>query len=138
MSERIALSPAARCAIEAHCRGAADHEVCGLLLGADGPVVSIDVALPLVNRSRRRDRFRAPADEVWQALRRERDDRRSLVGVYHSHPDGSIEPSRRDLEGAWGDLLQLIVGRSETGPRLAGWRLGPEGAVRVRLHEEAR
>lgn len=138
MSERIALAPAARRAIVAHCRAAADREVCGLLLGTDGPIVTIEEALPLANRSRRRDRFRAPAEEVWRAVRGRTDATRTLIGVYHSHPDGSIEPSPHDLTGAWGDLVQLIVATPSTGPRIGGWRVNPEGAVRLPLHEEAR
>lgn len=36
-----------------------------------------------------------------------------LIGFYHSHPKGALEPSRRDLVEAWPDMLNLIVGSPE-------------------------
>jgi len=33
-----------------------------------------------------------------------------LVGFYHSHPDGSAQPSRVDVDSAWPRMAYLIVG----------------------------
>lgn len=137
MSGRIRLSSAARRSILAHCDAASGREACGLLLGVDGPVVRIDLAVPLANRALRRDRFRVPAEEVWHGALAHAGPDRALVGVYHSHPDGNPRPSRRDLDHAWGDLLQLIVVRSGDLPRLACWGVGEGAPRRLPLSEES-
>lgn len=50
-----------------------------------------------------------------------------IVGFYHSHPDGSTQPSALDRELAWMDHSYVIISlHTNTPPTLSCWRL-PEG-----------
>jgi len=85
-----------------------DREICGLLFGS---VSRVDRAQPVDNVAER------PADTVeidpralFAALRAERAGGDKVIGHYHSHPNGSAEPSPRDLAAAEPGKLWLILG----------------------------
>lgn len=50
-----------------------------------------------------------------------------LVGVWHSHPDGRVEPTALDVEDARPGLVLLILAPGEDGVRLGAYVLGPDG-----------
>lgn len=84
------------------------EEVCGLLWGREGGITAIEPT-----------RNVAPDPSCWfeidpqpliAALRRTRQGGDTVVGYYHSHPNGSAEPSARDLAAAEPGKLWLIVG----------------------------
>lgn len=59
-----------------------------------------------------------------------------IVGFYHSHPNGSCEPSRRDLETAWLEHSYLILGAPyHDVASAASWRVteNDDGFVYERL-----
>lgn len=77
------------------------HECCGLIEG----VVNRETARALVlhpapNLAGESDRFEIDPREQFRLLRALRDSDRTIVGCYHSHPNGVAAPSARDLEGA--------------------------------------
>ncbi len=95
-------------------------EACGLLLGwRDGNALSVTGSLQAKNVSpqprvsyeidpqmilkKLADDFNATPDDI----------KPGLIGFYHSHPNGEVKPSRRDLTEAWPDMLNLIVGTGE-------------------------
>lgn len=127
------LAAAALAEVRAHAVAAYPEECCGALLGRDvgacgiGRVVT--QAVPAENRwaGPREARFLIPAGDVRaleaQAARRGL----SLVGFYHSHPDGRTEPSKHDRAHAWPWYSYLIVAVSAGGAGQArSWRLADD------------
>ena len=85
-----------------------DQEICGLLFGATD---RIDRAEPARNVAERpQDTFEIDPRALFAALRAERAGGERLIGHYHSHPNGSAEPSPRDLAAAEPRKLWLIIG----------------------------
>ncbi|PJF25333.1 MAG: hypothetical protein CUN53_13325 [Phototrophicales bacterium] len=62
----------------------------------------------------------------------------TLVGIYHSHPQGDPVPSRRDIrEAAYPDTAYLIIGMKGDAPRLAAWTINYGAVEHVELHISA-
>lgn len=124
---RIALPRAALRVIEGAAQAAWPRECCGLLVGLrQGAAVEITRANPSPNRAAD-PRVAFEIDpELWLRLTRTLEDGpESVVGLYHSHPDGPPAPSARDLAAAWGpDLIWIVtsVARGQP-PRSAAFRL---------------
>jgi len=98
-------------AIREHALAAYPEECCGLLLGDAAPDRErVETVVPVENRYAEPWRgFELPPDAVACALAQERRGGRDVVGVYHSHPDGAPQPSRRDEREAWPGWSYLIV-----------------------------
>lgn len=59
----------------------------------------------------------------------------TLVGIYHSHPQGDTVPSRQDIhEAAYPDTAYLIIGMKGDAPRLAAWTINYGTVEHVELH----
>ncbi|MDQ3698860.1 MAG: M67 family metallopeptidase [Gemmatimonadota bacterium] len=126
--------------VNAHASVAYPEECCGVLLGRDSgnhgiprEVVRI-VALGNLLANDRKRRYHIPADSVLSAEREAEAAGLTVIGFYHSHPDGTSEPSAFDLEHAWPWYGYLIVAAREgdTGP-IRAWRLADD---RSRFDEE--
>lgn len=108
---------------------AAPEECCGLLLGRPG---HIETAVPARNVAH--DRARSFEIDPAVLLRTHREARgagQQVIGHYHSHPNGSAEPSRRDAARALenGQLWLIIAAGSVT-----AWQPAAEGALHNRFH----
>ncbi len=95
-------------------------ETCGLLIGHTAAshthVSSIHVATNRARRTQRR--FKIDATDLLAAAAAAQADASELVGVFHTHPEGSASPSPLDAAHAalWSPLLWVIQGReSELG-----------------------
>ena len=88
--------------IRSQCAATPQLEICGALIGTPERICDV---VPLKNLSSTpATDYLIPASEV---LRLEL--RGELVGFYHSHPNGSAEPSQKDLELAVPGYIYLIV-----------------------------
>ncbi len=103
--ERIRLTQSVFDAMAHH--AAADHpaEACGLLLGPDGPkdgVQLVDEAIASPNNAAQagNDRFEIDPGLHLRTRRDLRGTGRTVVGLYHSHPNGSALASAVDEAGA--------------------------------------
>lgn len=108
-------------------------EACGLLLGDQpGRITAATVARNVADAPYSRFEI-DPAHLIhWQ--RKAREEGLWLAGCWHSHPDGTIIPSRLDREGAEGlPFLWLIV----AGDAMALWQLDAGGFRPMRLVREA-
>lgn len=96
---------------------AAPNEACGLLFGGAGFIGEATLARNIAAEPRRR--FEIDPAHLFDAHRRDRAGPMRLIGCWHSHPDGSAQPSRYDREGVtdmgW---LWLIVAEGE----IRAWR----------------
>jgi proteasome lid subunit RPN8/RPN11 len=112
---RLILSGHLRDQILSHARKSQPNEAVGLLGGnSDGRVT---LALPLPNIAVENKRFVADPFEQFSALRRLKSEDLQLLAIYHSHPDGGVDPSEEDLEYAkrWSSCAHLIVAFSTHG-----------------------
>ena len=114
------------------------HECCGALIGSvNGGVAHLTcaVAIPNVVPGSAADRFLLDPWEhalLEQKMAREKNGL-SVVGFFHSHPDGQPRPSQIDLENAAGLFLlarkfyvyaiQQVSGPKATCGELTYWRL---------------
>ena len=108
-----------------HAREGAPEEVVGVLAGSHGEDRST------VERSLRADnaaetpgtRYEiAPAEEL-ALLERVDEAGLDVVGSYHSHPRGPLEPSEVDARrAAWPGYSYLIVSLAEVPPAVGSWR----------------
>lgn len=104
-------------AVVAQIRGEAEaaypNECCGLLVGwrdAAQTVVSRARPSPNVTAGDPTETFEVSAQLRFDLMRELEGARETIVGHYHSHPDGPPDPSKQDLEQAWEpDLIWLIV-----------------------------
>jgi proteasome lid subunit RPN8/RPN11 len=135
----LTLAAQALEAVHAHAAEAVPEECCGFLLGR--PVAggaSVEAVLPARNEAPgdRASRYLISPEAVLLARRRARELGLEVVGYYHSHPDGTAEPSGHDLEHAWPATSYLIVPVVEGVPgEPRSWRLREdrEGFLEERL-----
>ncbi len=113
----IVIEPADLQRIVDQCEAAYPDEACGLLVGHDDVVdaersVTVTRAEPSTNVV---EGDRASHFEVDPALRLRlqkelRGGPERVIGIYHSHPDSSAQPSATDLDAAWEpDLVWLVT-----------------------------
>ncbi|MEO8722167.1 MAG: M67 family metallopeptidase [Sphingobium sp.] len=111
-----------------------DAEVCGLLLGRkDGGQERVEAILPAANVAPDPTRrFELDPAVLLAAHRHARAGGPEIVGHYHSHPSGSVEPSAWDARMAHDDgALWLIVAP----PAYALWRVA-DGGLHGRFYPE--
>jgi proteasome lid subunit RPN8/RPN11 len=108
-----------------------DVEVCGLLLGDGERVVQLLPAANVAGDPARR--FEIDPVVLIAAHRQSRAGGRKLLGHFHSHPSGSVEPSACDAEMAGAEgTLWLIVSSDD----YALWRVR-NGGLHGRFVREA-
>ena len=86
----------------------ATREVCGLLFGESDRIDAAEWTPNVADEPART--FEIEPAALFMAIRLERHGGPRLVGHYHSHPNGSTEPSPRDLATAEPGKLWLIIG----------------------------
>ncbi len=97
--------------VVAHAQSALPQEACGLLIGQRSEHRAIVHSIqPAGNVATNPEMgFEIDPKVILHATRRQPQGEPILIGFYHSHPDGSSEPSVRDLKAAWPQMLYLIV-----------------------------
>jgi len=108
------------------------EECCGILLGHCGDrsihVERIIEARNIAAQDRTRG-YQIDWQSLFTAVKATRSGPHQIVGFYHSHPDGSTEPSLRDAEAAWIDHSYVIIGIKDDRPTgAASWRIPRENA----------
>ena len=112
VSKMIRLTRSQLMSLAGHLEAAYPNEACGLLVGRrEGDLDLVAEARPVPNATaaRRGDRYEMDPAELLAAERAARAAGASVLGVFHSHPDGAARPSPVDLERAWDGYVYLIV-----------------------------
>ncbi len=124
----VLISRAVSEAIRREAAESPDREVCGLLFGT---TQQIEACLPTANVSPHPARaFEIDPVALFSAQRAERGGGPTLVGYYHSHPQGPALPSETDSAMAVRDSrLWLII----AGDVMTAWRAAPEGFLHLAL-----
>jgi proteasome lid subunit RPN8/RPN11 len=112
----IVIDPACLRDIVDAAEAAYPDEACGLLVGRaekDAGAAAVHVASVAASAnlaSAPGTRFEIDPALRLRLQRELRGGSTSVVGLYHSHPDGVAQPSPRDLEAAWEpDLVWLVT-----------------------------
>jgi len=116
--------------IIAHAREKYPEECCGFLTGTNSSQTIVERVQAARNAAvpPRLKRYRIDPRELIRAGEEARRLNLELVGVYHSHPDAPVEPSRVDLEYAWPNFNYLILSLQGGEPRdVAVWSLNRSG-----------
>ena len=93
-----------------------EQECCGLLGGRDGAITRVFAAANAANDPTTSYEI-APKD-LFQLMREIRGEGLTLMGIYHSHPNGENEPSARDIERAYyPDAAYFVLSPRENAPR---------------------
>jgi len=101
----VTLPDVLRLQILDEARAAVPRECCGLVEGrrldsVGGGEFHVTALHPACNLAPASDRFEiAPRDHI-RALKTARANGHTLIGCYHSHPQGRAEPSAADARGA--------------------------------------
>ncbi len=115
-----------------HARSVWPEECCGVLIGSvGGDDAFVDKVVPSANiaATDRRRRYQIDWQVLLRSYRGARNVGQSVVGFYHSHPDGSAKPSPVDLQDALTDHFYIIVAVADgsvTG--VTAWRIESSGA----------
>ena len=109
--------------IRRHAMETYPDECCGALIARDGRIVE---AFRLANTTTAgaRRRFCISPSDYRRSEQRAKEQRGTLAGFYHSHPDHPARPSPHDLEQAWPNLTYVIVAvRAGDAGEITSWRL---------------
>jgi proteasome lid subunit RPN8/RPN11 len=112
MITSLVLASNLRARIASEARAAAPRECCGLIEGIlQDQEARATTVHPVSNLATAADRFEIDPAEHIRLLRQVRETRRTIIGCYHSHPNGKPEPSPYDRECASDDeFIWLIAG----------------------------
>jgi len=95
-----------------HARRETKHECCGLLAGRNGVIRRVFAAANAAGDPA--TSYEIPPEELFRLMRAIHAAGLELLGIYHSHPNGKIEPSARDVERAYyPDAAYFIVSPRE-------------------------
>lgn len=123
----IGLSTVALETIRAATKEAAPCEACGVLIGLGRSVVR---ALPLPNKAlKKTTEFEIAPVHFAQAARQTRQQGYDIIGIFHSHPNGTTRPSAKDIRHSapWGGYFQIIAAfDTGGGVRLSAWQAAPD------------
>ena len=113
---RVTLPDVLKAQILAEARQAFPRECCGLVEGArleGGDEFRITALHPARNLAAAPDRFELAPEDHIQAFKAARANRTTLIGCYHSHPNGRAEPSPTDKAGAGEENFLWLVAAGE-------------------------
>jgi proteasome lid subunit RPN8/RPN11 len=121
---RLVLGADLRAQLEREAQAVYPLECCGLIEGTrDKDLIRALLVHSTRNLASQPDRFSIDPAEHIRLLRGARDAGRQIVGCYHSHPNGTTEPSVRDREGAGekGFVWLIVALANRTAPKLAAF-----------------
>ena len=115
-----------------HAKACYPNEGCGLVVGREAG----ERFIPMTNVSGSASRFEMDAGELINSLRDMRGRGEELIAIYHSHPHGSAEPSKTDIEQAhYPEAAHLIIslGALER-PQAAAFRIVDGEVLGIEVH----
>ena len=121
----LEMPPPVRADVVAHAREGAPEEVVGVLAGAHGEDRStVERSFRAENAAERpRTRYEIAPTEEFELLEQVDAAGLDVVGFYHSHPRGPLEPSEVDARrAAWPGYSYLVVSLADDGSELGSWR----------------
>ncbi len=107
-----------------HCLSELPNEGCGLIAMDGNKVVAV---YPTGNDEASPSGYTVPPKDHFAALTDAESRGWELSGVFHSHPNGTAEPSMVDVRSALDpEWVYLVVGLAGEDPAIRGWRIALE------------
>ena len=104
-----------------HCLSELPNEGCGLIAMDGNKVVAV---YPTSNAEATPSGYTVPPEDHFAALTDAESRGWELSGVFHSHPNGTAEPSMVDVRSALDpEWVYLVVGLALEDPAIRGWRI---------------
>lgn len=119
--------------IIAHAHQDKPYEACGMLAGKTNQVLQV---IPMQNiASDPKHRFEIDPIDLSRHLPQIESEGLSLLGFYHSHPNGDPIPSATDIkESTYPNTIQLIVGLKTKQAKLGAWMIDGLRVNPVKIH----
>lgn len=116
-----------------HAHGTVPEEACGLIFGHGSRA---DAIVPVTNvADEPQHHYLMSPAEIAQHLPAYSRKNMTLIGLYHSHPNGEPVPSQTDIRDAtFPHTAYLIVGLSNRRTQLAAWTINQMRVQRLQLH----
>lgn len=116
-----------------HAHSAHPDEACGLLAGKGPRVLQI---IPTANiAADPTTRYVMSPTALARHLPQLEAEGFSLLGFYHSHPDGEAIPSETDIrEATYPEVAMVIVGLRGEAPQIAAWAIKHGRVTSIPLH----
>jgi proteasome lid subunit RPN8/RPN11 len=95
----IAIRREALETVKRHAERELRQECCGLLAGRDGVITDAFAATNAAPDTAKN--YEIAPEELFRLMREIRSAGMTLMGIYHSHPNGNNVPSPRDIERAY-------------------------------------
>ncbi|MFK7843505.1 MAG: Mov34/MPN/PAD-1 family protein [Sphingorhabdus sp.] len=119
---QVFISSAMLAEIQRLAQADAAQEICGILFGMNGRVSSYRATQNVARDPRRH--FEIDPASLIAAEKKQRSGGENILGYYHSHPTGTVHPSKTDAQSAAPDgRIWLIV----NGQDAAAWWAVDEG-----------
>lgn len=127
------LTPAQTEEIGRHALMESPYEACGIIAGVDKQVKRI---IPVPNvATDPNNHYELDQKILVKTMFELEAENLSLLGFYHSHPNGHPIPSPTDIKQAtYPDAIYLIAGLAGNTPRLAAWQIRSREVNSVDLH----
>ena len=118
-----------------HAKKCCPLEGCGLVAGSRSPLLGSRF-IPVENARPSSSEYEMDPAELIRVLRDLRNTGQDLVAIYHSHPFGPAQPSKRDIERAYyPEAAHLIVSLAEPErPRAAAFRIIEGEVLEIEVH----
>jgi len=111
----VALPEVLRRQILEEARAALPGECCGLVEGfLESDAYRVTALHPARNLAAKPDRFEIASEDHFQAFKAARAGGHSLIGCYHSHPNGRAEPSAADKAGGGEENFLWLIAAGES------------------------
>ena len=108
--------------IQSDCRNRFPMEACGFLLGTNGNTKIVQASKIAKNMSPEPNRYTIDPLEYYTLEQSLEGSSSTILGFYHSHPNGSTKPSSIDRKQAWEGYSYVIVSLTATSILgLASW-----------------
>jgi proteasome lid subunit RPN8/RPN11 len=131
----LVLSPGILDEVIAHAKTAYPREACGLI-GGMKPSLAGGRLIPMTNVAQTASEFEMDPAELIKTLRDLRNAGEELVAIYHSHPHGPAQPSKKDVQRAYyPQAAHLIVSLAEPEcPRVGAFRIVNGEVLEIEVH----
>jgi len=128
---KLTISPEALQLMYDHAESTFPNECCGFFYGQDNEVRQVEVAVEVTNSKDgdQRRRFSISPTDYMKAEKHALENKTTLLGVYHSHPNHPAIPSEHDLKQAFPFFSYIIVSVNDGKiADLRSWQLNEEGS----------
>ncbi len=132
--EAIALATHLIKAMIDHAQGELPNECCGVLIGRPGVFERV---VPITSIPPSPDSYFMSPEEQIEIFTELGKSGESLLGIYHSHPEGPSSPSETDIRLAFHpDAVYFIVSLKNRGkPEVRAFRIDKQAVTEISIHE---